>query len=84
MRPSDSSTKQGRRNFLKTGGALAAGLLAQPVLAEAKPAEAAAGAAIARDAMPTRNLGKTGRRRWSTRTTGTWRCRSSIGRWIWG
>jgi len=64
MRPSDSSTKQGRRNFLKTGGALAAGLLAQPVLAEAKPAEAATAAttAIARDAMPTRNLGKTGRR----------------------
>jgi len=53
-----------RRNFLKTGGAVAAGLIAQGAM----PARAAANATMpglpvnpkTHDAMPTRNLGKTG------------------------
>jgi uncharacterized protein len=52
-----------RREFLKTGGAVAAGLLTQ-----AMPARAAAGTGLAelpvnprtQASMPTRNLGKTG------------------------
>ncbi len=53
-----------RRNFLKTGGAVAAGLLTQAAM----PARASVGHAMAelpvnpktQSAMPTRNLGKTG------------------------
>ena len=47
----------GRRVFLKAGGAMAAGLLAQPVLATRAGAPATAPPVAA---MPTRNLGKTG------------------------
>jgi aryl-alcohol dehydrogenase-like predicted oxidoreductase len=46
----------GRRAFLKTGGAMAAGLLAQPAAEAASPA----GPPIAAPPMPTRNLGRTG------------------------
>lgn len=56
-----STTQQARRDFLKTGGALAAGLLAQPVLGESKPTPAP-DQKTTRDTLPTRNLGKTGHR----------------------
>src|ERR1039458_316184 len=46
-----------RRAFLKAGGSIAAGLLAQPVLAANAGAAATAPSA---PAMPTRNLGRTG------------------------
>jgi aryl-alcohol dehydrogenase-like predicted oxidoreductase len=57
-------TSADRRSFLKTGGAVAAGLLTQAAM----PARASAGHAMAdlpvnpktQSAMPTRNLGKTG------------------------
>src|ERR1700734_3146875 len=52
-----------RRNFLKTGGAVAPGLLAQsamPAQAEAATMPALPVNARAQAAMPTRNLGKTG------------------------
>ncbi len=57
-------TSANRRNFLKSSGALAAGLLAQTAM----PARAAGGLGLAelplnpktQAAMPTRNLGKTG------------------------
>jgi aryl-alcohol dehydrogenase-like predicted oxidoreductase len=60
-KPPNSSN---RRNFLKTGGAVAAGLLTQAAM----PARASAGHAMVdlpvnpktQSAMPTRNLGKTG------------------------
>ncbi len=59
MAEDTSVSQQGRRTFLKTGGAVAAGLLAQPVLSEAQTA-AAPLPAVNRAAMPTRNLGRTG------------------------
>ncbi len=63
---SPEKTNTGRRNFLKTSSAIAAGLLTTPILSEASPAARPASdappTAIARDAMPTRNLGKTGHR----------------------
>ena len=59
MSLNNSTPRHGRRSFLKSGGALAAGLLATPVLAETP---APVSTAIARDAMPTSNLGKTGHR----------------------
>ncbi len=52
-----------RRTFLKTGGAVAAGLLAQaaaPAHAENKPLPALPNNPRTQAAMPTRNLGKTG------------------------
>ncbi len=52
-----------RRNFLKTGGALAAGLFASgaaPALAEAKSLPPMPDNPRTQAAMPTRNLGKTG------------------------
>ncbi len=57
----DASRKQGRREFLKTGGAVTAALLAQSVT----PARAANLPGLlanprTSEAMPTRNLGRTG------------------------
>ena len=52
-----------RRTFLKTGGAVAAGLLAQaaaPAHADTKPLPALPNNPRTQAAMPTRNLGKTG------------------------
>src|ERR1700712_1060373 len=49
-----------RRNFLKSGGALAAGLLAHGAQASAMPLPALPANARTQTAMPTRNLGKTG------------------------
>ena len=63
MKQPVSTTFKGRRNFLKTGGAVAAGLLASGAM----PGRAAAASlpdlpmnARTQAAMPTRNLGKTG------------------------
>jgi uncharacterized protein len=56
-------TSRGRRNFLKTGGAVAAGLLTQAgfsAQAGTTPMPALPVNAKTQDAMPTRNLGKTG------------------------
>ena len=58
----EDSLKQGRRSFLKTSGAVAAGLLAQPVVSEAQTAAAAPTAPAPRATMPMRNLGRTGHR----------------------
>ncbi len=52
--------KQGRRSFLKTSGALAAGLLSQPIASEAQTVAATPAAPANRATMPTRNLGRTG------------------------
>ncbi len=52
---------QDRRNFLKTGGAVAAGLLAQTTVGAATKTSMSPSNA-ATEAMPTRNLGKTGYR----------------------
>ncbi len=66
MSAQDKATKPGRRDFLKAGGAITAGLLAQasmPAAAEAAlPAAATPGASstAGTSSMPTRNLGKTG------------------------
>jgi len=53
--------KSGRRNFLKSGGAIAVGLLTQGSLPETAHAVPIAGASDATNkGMPTRNLGMTG------------------------
>ncbi len=55
---------QGRRTFLKAGGALAAGMLSQPVLAAAQTAVTPPSSSthLRSSAMPMRNLGRTGHR----------------------
>ncbi len=58
MRKDTSLANQNRRNFLKTGGAIAAGLVTEPVFA-GTPA-AVTQPTAKRIAMPTRNLGRTG------------------------
>ena len=61
--PDDRIASPDRRTFLKTGGAATAALLAQTALPAAAPAVPALPANPATaDAMPTRNLGKTGYR----------------------
>ncbi len=52
----------GRRTFLKSTGAIAAGLLTQSVAATAQTGASGAAAAAPHKGMPTRNLGKTGHR----------------------
>ena len=54
--------KHGRREFLKASGAVTAALLATPALADThgKPLPALPSNPKTPDAMPTRNLGKTG------------------------
>lgn len=59
---SPSAHTQGRREFLKAGGALTAALLAQPALAANKSLPALPSNPRTPDAMPTRNLGRTGYR----------------------
>ncbi len=56
-----TSIQKGRRDFLKTSGAIAAGLIAEPIRSEAQQAQAPL-AAPRTSAMPTRNLGRTGHR----------------------
>jgi len=58
MKPTPTSPN--RRNFLKAGGALAAGLLAPAAHAASTPLPALPSNAKTLAAMPTRNLGKTG------------------------
>ena len=55
---------KGRRTFLKAGGAVAAGLLSQPVLGAAQEGAAKPNASVPvqNATMPTRNLGRTGHR----------------------
>ncbi len=57
-----AKNRHGRREFLKAGGAMTAALLATPVLADtpAKPLPALPSNPMTNEAMPTRNLGKTG------------------------
>ena len=58
-----STRRQGRREFLKAGGAVTAALLAPAAMAE--PAHTMPGLPsnpVTPDAMPTRNLGRTGYR----------------------
>jgi len=57
-----SAASPDRRNFLKTGGAIAAGLLTQGAMPAkaSNPLPALPANARTLDAMPTRNLGKTG------------------------
>jgi hypothetical protein len=56
-----SARGQGRREFLKAGGAVTAALLAQTAMAEtAKTLPALPSNPVTPGAMPTRNLGKTG------------------------
>jgi hypothetical protein len=56
-----SARRQGRREFLKAGGAVTAALLAQSAMAEApKTLPALPSNPVTPSAMPTRNLGKTG------------------------
>ncbi|HEY0785024.1 MAG TPA: aldo/keto reductase [Acidobacteriaceae bacterium] len=57
--PDSIQPHTGRRNFLKTGGAIAAGLMAQPVLGAEQP-PAAPAVSPTRGKLPTRNLGRTG------------------------
>ena len=76
-----------RRTFLKTAGAMAAGLLAESGSAAAAPTPPAA------PPMPTRNFGKTGYKvgiyslggklRSKSPTTKPWPCRLSSGCWTW-
>jgi aryl-alcohol dehydrogenase-like predicted oxidoreductase len=57
----DAARKQGRREFLKAGGAVTAALLAPSVIAETPKALPALPLnPVTFNAMPTRNLGKTG------------------------
>jgi len=57
----DSTLKQGRREFLKAGGAVTAALLAPSVIAETpKMLPGLPSNPVTLAAMPTRNLGKTG------------------------
>jgi len=58
---SDDLERRNRREFIKTGGAVTAALLGPATLAGAAP-PAGRSSANAADAMPTRNLGKTGHR----------------------
>src|ERR1700677_3919246 len=56
-----SAHRQGRRDFLKAGGAVTAALLAQTAIAETtKTLPALPSNPVTNGAMPTRNLGKTG------------------------
>jgi len=56
-----SARRQGRREFLKAGGAVTAALLAQTAMADAsKTLPALPSNPVTPGAMPTRNLGKTG------------------------
>jgi len=75
----------GRRDFLKLSGAAAGGLMGQAVSGQTAPASA--------QAMPVRNLGRTGYKvgvfslggqaALSVRTTKLWPCLSWSGRSIW-
>ncbi|MDE3103687.1 MAG: aldo/keto reductase [Acidobacteriota bacterium] len=56
----NEETQQGRRSFLKAGGAIAAGLLAPAAAPASARAESTAGQST--NTMPTRNLGRTGHR----------------------
>jgi uncharacterized protein len=61
----NAASNPDRREFLKTGGAAVAALLAQaalPAAAQAAPAALATAKPATPSAMPTRNLGKTGHR----------------------
>jgi aryl-alcohol dehydrogenase-like predicted oxidoreductase len=60
-KPTDSARRQGRREFLKAGGAVTAALLAPSALADTpKKLPALPSNPRTPEAMPTRNLGKTG------------------------
>ena len=69
MSKGDQGSRPGRRNFLKSTGAIAAGLLAPAAASplSAEPQSAAADRHQVGGSMPTRNLGKTGHRVESSR-----------------
>lgn len=60
MQKDETQVKQGRRTFLKSTGAIAAGLLTQGAVPAAQASDAKTSQALT--VMPTRNLGKTGHR----------------------